>query len=298
MTEFETYQRNFRMMLALFGLWLVSMLAFQFLVMPLFIGATSGIDEAINYFTRASVPDFNISQQRLINIIGLPFTFMLPALLLARIYKEPTREIIGSYKRPPTTLLVLGFGAIILCLPFIYMTNEVNQNLPLPDFLLELEKSADKMQKDMFAEPGIWGILGNVLLIVIIAPMAEEIFFRGALQRVLARITQHEHLPIILTAIAFSAIHMEFAGFIPRFVLGMMLGYMASWSGSIIVPIFCHAVFNGGQLALVYMLKGEVISDPENVSIPIYLSIFSLVITTLVLRQFYTRTIIKSDIPK
>jgi uncharacterized protein len=298
MTDFDTYHRNFRMMLALFGLWMVSMLVFQFIVMTAFIAVAINLDVAINYFLHQSVPDFSIAQQRLLNVVGLPFTFILPAIIVSRINNEPANVIIGSYRRPPSTLLVLGFAAIILCLPFIYMTNEVNQNLPLPDFAWELEKAAEKIQTDMFEEQGVWAILGNVLLIVIIAPMSEEIFFRGALQRTLVRMTGHPHIPIILAAFAFSAIHMEFAGFIPRLVLGMMLGYMASWSGNIIIPIFCHAVFNGGQLALVYMLKQEVISDPENVSVPIYLSIFSLVITTLVLRQFYTRTIIKSDIPE
>lgn len=298
MTDFDTYQRNFRMMLALFGLWMVSMLVFQFIVMTAFIAAAIDLDAAVNYFLHHTVPAFSVGQQRLLNVMGLPFTFILPALVVARINKEPVKVIIGSFRRPPSTLLVLGFAATILCLPFIYMTNEVNHNLPLPDFAWEMEQTAEKIQTDMFDEPGIWAILGNVLLIVIIAPISEEIFFRGALQRTVARMTGHPHIPIILAAFAFSTIHMEFAGFIPRLVLGMMLGYMASWSGNITIPIFCHAVFNGGQLALVYMQKQEVISDPEHVSIPVYLSIFSLVITTLVLRQFYTRTIIKSDMPE
>lgn len=298
MTDFDTYQRNFRMMLALFGLWFMAMLTFQFLLMPIYIAAVIDFDAAISFFTKQTTPQYTVGQLRLLNSIGLPFTFLLPALLVAKVHNEPVKTIIGSYGKPPSTLLVLGFSAIVLCLPFIFMTNEVNQNLPLPDFAVELEKSADKIQTDMFADKGIWAMLGNILLITIIAPIAEEVFFRGALQRILVRITNHPHIPIILSAMAFSAIHMEFAGFIPRFVLGMMLGYMASWSGNILIPIFCHAVFNGGQLALVYMQQGEVISNPEKVSVPVYLSLFSVVITTLVLRQFYTRTIIKSDIPK
>lgn len=298
MTEFETYQRNFRMLLSLFGLWFVAMLAFQFLVVPAYIAVLFDFKSAIQYFTQQFAPEYTIAQQRLLNIIGLPFTFALPALYISKVFEMPVKRVIGSYSKPPSTLLVLGFAATILCLPFIFMANEVNQNLPLPDFAIELEKATDKLQDDMFKEEGIWAILGNIFLIAFIAPVSEELFFRGALQRTIMRITNHPHIPIILTAFAFSAIHMEFAGFIPRFVLGMMLGYMASWSGNILVPIFCHAVFNGGQLALVYMQQGEVISNPEKVSVPVYLSLFSVVITTLVLRQFYTRTIIKSDIPK
>ncbi len=298
MTEFDTYQRNFRMMLVLFGLWFAAMIAFQFGVMAAYIAIAYDMAASTDYLLHQTQPEFTVTQLRLINTIGLPLTFMLPALLIAKLFNEPVKTIVGAYSKPPSTLLVLGFAAIILCLPFIYMANEVNQNLPLPDFAIELEKSADKVQTDMFTETGIWAMLGNIFLIAIIAPISEELFFRGALQRILIRITAHQHIPIILAALAFSAIHMEFAGFIPRFILGMMLGYMASWSGNILVPIFCHAVFNGGQLALVYMQQGEVISNPEKVSVPVYLSLFSLVITTLVLRQFYTRTIIKTDIPR
>jgi hypothetical protein len=73
MNDFDTYQRNFRMMLALFGLWMVSMLVFQFMVMTAFIAVAINLDVAINYFLHQSVPDFSVAQQRLLNIIGLPF---------------------------------------------------------------------------------------------------------------------------------------------------------------------------------------------------------------------------------
>ncbi len=297
-TEFDVHQRNYQMLLAFFGLWLGAIAVYFYVFTPVFIAIQYGLDAAINYFTQQLVPDYTVWELRIINGSSILFTFILPPLALARIYAEPVKRIIGAYRRPPSTLLVLGFAAIILCLPFIYMSNEVNQQLPLSDGAWEMEEQITKTQLDMLNQKGWVAILGNFLLIAFIAPIAEEIFFRGGLQNLVYRITSSPHLAIILSAAAFSAIHMEFAGFIPRMILGMMLGYMAFWSGNIIVPIFCHAVFNGGQLALVYLLEQEVIGDPEQVSIPFYLSLFSLVTTTLVLMQFYTRTIIKPHIPK
>jgi membrane protease YdiL (CAAX protease family) len=285
------------MLMALLGLWLGGIALAQFILVPLFVLATHASDAAIGLFNN-KVPDFTTWEMRLLNMITQPIMFLLPPLLLARIFKERTKRIIGFYRRPPTTLLVLGFAAIVLCLPFIYMANEVNQQLPLPDSALSMEGDVDKIQTDMINQPGWLAILGNFLLIAVIAPVAEEVFFRGGMQKLTYRITSNPHLAIILSAAAFSAIHMEFAGFIPRMILGMILGYMAFWSGNILIPIFCHAVFNGGQLALIYMLKQSVISDPNQVSVPIYLSVFSAITTTLVLKQFYTRTIIKPDIPK
>lgn len=285
------------MLMAFLGLWLGGIALAQFVVMPLFVWATHGAGAALGLFNK-QVPDFTTWEMRILNMISHPIMFLLPPLVLARIFKERTKRIIGFYRRPPTTLLVLGFAAIVLCLPFIYMSNEVNQQLPLPDSAWKVEGDVDQIQTDMINQPGWLAILCNFLLIAVIAPVAEEVFFRGGMQKLTYRITSNPHLAVIVSAAAFSAVHMEFAGFIPRMILGMMLGYMAFWSGNILVPIFCHAVFNGGQLALVYMLKQSVISDPEQVSVPIYLSVFSAITTTLVLKQFYTRTIIKPDIPK
>ncbi|CAN5193828.1 hypothetical protein BH09BAC1_BH09BAC1_22800 [soil metagenome] len=296
MNEFDVHQRNYRMLLALFGLWIGAIVVIQFVVNPIFVASFYGLDGLKGIWDQ-KVPDFTIWQMRIINMVSLPIMFVAPPLILSRIFQEPARHIIGSYRRPPSTLLVLGFAAIILCLPFIYMSNEVNQQLPLPDDAWKMEEEIGKVQNDMIYQPGWLAMAGNFFLIALVAPVAEELFFRGGMQKLVYRITDSPHVAIIVSAAAFSAIHMEFAGFIPRMILGMVLGYMAFWSGNIIIPIFCHAIFNGGQLALVYLLKQEVIGDPEQVSIPFYLSLFSMITTTLVLKQFYTRTIIKPDIP-
>lgn len=297
MSQLDSTHRYYRMMLALFGLWLLCIVLFQYLVLPIFIAFTFGYTDALKFVTDKIVPEFTLGQQRASMFLSFFVVFIVPPFLLARIYRERLHTVIGSFSRPPSTLLVLGFSAVILSLPFVYMTNEVNQNLPLPDSLAQMEQMVDNTQTQLLGQPGWWAIVGNFFIIALMAPMAEEIFFRGALQNVLHGITLNPHLAIILAAFAFSAIHMEFAGFIPRAVLGIMFGYMAFWSGNIVVPIVCHAIFNGSQLALVYLLKQEVIGDPEKVSIPIYLSLFSVITTALILKQFYTRTIIKQNRP-
>ena len=52
------------------------------------------------------------------------------------------------------------------------------------------------------------------------------------------------HTAIWSCAILFSAIHMQFYGFIPRLVMGAVLGYMVAWSGSLWLPIIGHATNN------------------------------------------------------
>ena len=48
----------------------------------------------------------------------------------------------------------------------------------------------------------------------------------------------------------FSAIHMQFYGFIPRMLLGALFGYALKWSGSLWLPILMH--FTNNALAVIF----------------------------------------------
>ena len=84
----------------------------------------------------------------------------------------------------------------------------------------------------------------NLILIAIIPAVGEELLFRGYLQESFSKWLQNAHLAIIFSAFLFSAIHLQFHGFFPRFILGILLGYLFFWSGSIMIPIFAHFVNN------------------------------------------------------
>ena len=60
------------------------------------------------------------------------------------------------------------------------------------------------------------------------------------------------HVAIIITAILFSAIHMQFQGFLPRFALGLVLGYLFYWSGSLWLPIIAHLLNNAMAVTFAY----------------------------------------------
>ena len=60
-----------------------------------------------------------------------------------------------------------------------------------------------------------------------------------------------------LAAALFSAVHLEFFGFVPRLLLGLVLGYLYEWSGNILVPIAAHFTQNAFQLLLLYLAQGH-----------------------------------------
>ncbi|MEO1256686.1 MAG: CPBP family intramembrane glutamic endopeptidase, partial [Bacteroidota bacterium] len=73
------------------------------------------------------------------------------------------------------------------------------------------------------------------------------------------------------------AIHFELAGFLPRLLLGAILGYSYWWSRSLWIPILFHTLFNGSQVIATY-ISGEYTPDTEDVDLPSpVLTILSLI---------------------
>jgi membrane protease YdiL (CAAX protease family) len=130
----------------------------------------------------------------------------------------------------------------------------------------------------------------NLIVLAIIPAFAEELLFRGCIQQVLKEWSKNAHVAIWGTAILFSFVHFEFYGFLPRMLLGALLGYLFYWSGNLWVPIIAHLVQNGGQVVLAYMhdhglTSIDITSDEP---LPVSWKIISLV-GTIALIYFFRR---------
>jgi membrane protease YdiL (CAAX protease family) len=100
-------------------------------------------------------------------------------------------------------------------------------------------------------------LLVGLVVIAIVPAVAEELVFRGGVQRCLVQWFKSRHVGVWLAAAIFSAIHVQFFGFVPRFVLGLVLGYLYEWSGSILVSMAAHFTQNAFQLILLYLAQGK-----------------------------------------
>ena len=102
---------------------------------------------------------------------------------------------------------------------------------------LRLERLTEELlSPDMF--------LTDILCMALVPAICEEIFFRGFLQTSAIHIFKNRHGAVILIAIIFSILHGDIFNFIPRFALGVFLGYLFLYSRHIIVPILAHALHN------------------------------------------------------
>ncbi|MFC3416010.1 CPBP family intramembrane glutamic endopeptidase [Algoriphagus hitonicola] len=171
-----------------------------------------------------------------------------------------------SKKMGLTFLITLGamfFNALL-----VYWNSE----LSLPEFMSgvetwmkEMEDQLMEMTKFLTDFQTVPELLMGVVVIGVLAGIGEEMFFRGLLQPKMHRYTGSVHWGIWLTAIIFSAIHVQFYGFIPRVFLGALFGYLYVYSGSLIYPILAHIFNNSFTVILVYAAnQGMVDFDIES----------------------------------
>jgi membrane protease YdiL (CAAX protease family) len=93
-----------------------------------------------------------------------------------------------------------------------------------------------------------------------LAAIGEELLFRSIIQTSLIKICKNAHVGILIASAIFSFIHLEFYGFVPRLILGMLLGYMFYFSGSIWIPMLMHFL-NNGTVVLIYFLNNKGITN-------------------------------------
>ena len=105
----------------------------------------------------------------------------------------------------------------------------------------------------------------NLFMVGILASIGEELLFRAVLIPLFKDWFKNVHVAIIISSILFSAFHLQFYGFMPRFLLGMIFGYLFVWSGSVWLPIFAHFINNSSAVIVYYLVnKGSLNVEADN----------------------------------
>jgi membrane protease YdiL (CAAX protease family) len=190
-----------------------------------------------------------VAASKLIQILGSVGTFIVPAFLFSYLFDG---NLFSYYRfRDPTGMIpmLLVILMMVSVIPFINYMAELNLKMEIPiraldELLRSLESTAEEMMVAFTATKGLGGLLVNLLMIGVIASVGEELIFRGLLQNLLTKMIKNSHLAILITALLFSAFHFQFFSFLPRFILGLLLGYLMYYGKSIWYPILAHFVNN------------------------------------------------------
>lgn len=229
-----------------------------------------------------------LSILKLVQTFSALGTFIIPPFVLAWFFSERPLQYLSLDRSPMKFSMLLATLVIIVSMPFVNFLGEINSNMHLPEFLKSVEdwmhesenKAAEltKVFLDM-KTPG--DLVFNLFMIALLPAVGEELVFRGVVQKIFHQWSRNSHVAIWTTALLFSAMHMQFYGFLPRMLLGAMLGYMLVWSGSLWLPMIAHFINNGAAVIFTYLFQHELSTiNPDEVGTG---SNFMVVVVSLVL---------------
>ena len=116
-------------------------------------------------------------------------------------------------------------------------------------YAFEHEKVLTELSDILIIDSTLIGLLLTIT-VVILAPLGEEILFRGFLQKLLEESWQDITRAVLITSLFFAFIHMNPVWVIQIYFLGVMLGYLAWKTGSILTSLILHSLNNGTALFL------------------------------------------------
>jgi membrane protease YdiL (CAAX protease family) len=169
---------------------------------------------------------------------------ILVSLLLRRM--RPA-ELFGFDRLGFAKVFLWGAGLLLSALPLIFASSAVVSSL----MHVNSQKDSQPIMQlfERAGEPA--KRIPIIILAIVIAPLAEEFFFRGFLYGVLKRYAGA--LPaLVFTGVAFALIHLHVPSLLPLFLLACVLTLAYELSGSLLVPMAMHALFNAITLVGVF----------------------------------------------
>lgn len=188
--------------------------------------------------------------------------FVFPAFACAYLFSDNYKEYLSFKKGTPGSVFLLTIIGGVILLPFINFTYMLNQQMIFPEWLSGVEewmrtmdeRNTKAIEQMLYAE-NIGAFIMNLIVIAVLAGIGEELIFRGVGQNIVQRIFNNPHLTIWIVAFIFSAIHLQFYGFLPRFILGAYLGYLLYFTKNIWIPILAHFVNNAISVISFYIYQ-------------------------------------------
>lgn len=208
------------------------------------------------------------------------FSFLIPALLFFVLWHKKPFKYAGLAAKIHWGWALAGVVVLFACLPAVGLLADLNKQIHFGETFQAMQERAQALTQAMLKMPDTYSLWFNLLLIAVIPAIAEEFFFRGAIQRILIKLTHKAWIGILITAIFFSLVHGEMMGFLPRVALGAVLGLVYFYSGNLWYAVIVHFVNNGFQVVLFFLFQHDYIQMDvtKDTPTPVALGIISILV--------------------
>jgi membrane protease YdiL (CAAX protease family) len=198
--------------------------------------------------------------------------FVIPPIVIAFVFSKKPLSFLYLDKPVDYRTILMVISLMIILQYGILLIQAMNYELlnngifgTFEDWANSKEEGVCENLKAFFRIGGIEGIAFNLLIIAVLPAIGEELLFRGILQKIFVGITDNIHIGILITGFLFSLMHVQFIGFFPRMLMGVVFGYLLYWTGSIWIPILAHFVNNAlGVITIYYIDSLDQICDHES----------------------------------
>jgi membrane protease YdiL (CAAX protease family) len=234
----------------------------------------------------------NADISRFLNTLASFFAFMMPPLILARIVsKRPFRQLgfnTGFSAKQAFWILGITLAGMVLG----GALGELNERIPLPDDLYATAKNLEEIYKKsmmvMSRMQSFQEFLVVMLVLAVFPAIFEEILFRGGFQQVFVGWTRNKWVGIIITSVVFSVFHFSYFGFLPRVLLGIVLGLVFYESRNLWLAILLHFLNNGFIVLQLYIAarQGKSIEKTMDESMPMWWGLIAVVVLLVLLSLF------------
>lgn len=238
------------------------LLLLGFFLVGLFVA--QGLSQAIASVLGEATRDSLLIQAVFQNL----FAFIIPAWGAFRIGNKYALSDLGL-ARGVTVWAIVGVVAMyLISLPMMNQLIYWNAGMHLPDSMKSTEEIWRKMEEMGAGVTSIltegtswWTLVSGILVIGVLTGIAEEMFFRGALQGIFLRSGMRTWMGVWLTAVIFSLMHFQMFGFVPRLLLGAWFGYLYVWTRSLWIPVAAHALNNSMVVLMTWLANRGVLAD-------------------------------------
>lgn len=243
---------------------LITMVGGLLLAMPVF---GMGFVELIESLSDIAHPHYAslLKYFQIIQSVGL---FVIPPFILAWFFGHKIFRYLYLNRKVRWNTIALTTVLVLSAIPLINLLAQFNAGISLPDswsaleeWMQRTEESAKRLTEMFLRADTIADLMFNIFMIAVIPAVGEELLFRGIIQRLFSEWTMSKHAGIWIAAIIFSAMHLQFYGFIPRTMLGVLFGYLLVWSGRMWVPIIAHFVNNLTAVLVYYFIYKNRLSE-------------------------------------
>ena len=190
-------------------------------------------------------------------------------------------------------LLVKFVILLFLAYPLIGLSAVLLEHIDLPEWMISLDEKSIESLMNMLQMNGMGDLIVNLIIVALIPAIGEELLFRGVIQKELVKHMNNPHAAIFIASVIFSGFHLQIQGFIPKLIIGIVLGYAYYLTRSIWYPMLIHFVNNGIQVVLLFVAGDQLEAAQETEEKPEIIVLLMVVVFSCFLCHLLVRHILE-----